>query len=265
MKDKEATKTTKTKKTGLELLRVPFSKNQIGLLPKPTKAQQDELRANKNSGIRCQKCGGWHHKNVVHLEYVGHAAITDRLLEVDSNWSWEPVATNDDGTPKIENNSMWIRLTICGVTRLGYGDAELTFGKKSVIKEIIGDAIRNAGMRFGLGLNMWHKGELHEKENQEQISDHQKQQEVVADKVKKERVLKKQEIVKNKIASFIEALGKAKNSSEGKNTEFGSNNDTLCSVYKKMLQQQQDGIDTWNHAIFLYDITFIKDNENIEF
>jgi hypothetical protein len=55
---------------------------------------------------------------------------------------------------------MWIRLTVCGVTRLGYGHPD---GKKGgdAIKELIGDALRNAAMRFGAALDLWHKGELH--------------------------------------------------------------------------------------------------------
>ena len=57
-----------------------------------------------------------------------------------------------------EFGGLWIRLTVCGVTRLGYGDAG---GRKgpNAIKESIGDAIRNAGMRFGLALDLWCKGD----------------------------------------------------------------------------------------------------------
>ena len=29
------------------------------------------------------------------------------------------------------------------------------------IKEVIGDALRNAAMRFGAALDLWHKGDLH--------------------------------------------------------------------------------------------------------
>ena len=145
--------------TGLDLLRAPFPANQISKLPKPTKAQTDEVRNNFKAGIRCDICGGWHHPKVVHLDYVGHAALTDRLLDADPNWNWEPVT--DDGLPKLDQNlGMWIRLTVCGVTRLGYGHAE---GKKGgdAVKEVIGDALRNAAMRFGAALDLWHKGDLH--------------------------------------------------------------------------------------------------------
>jgi hypothetical protein len=55
---------------------------------------------------------------------------------------------------------MWIRLTVCGVTRLGYGAADGKQGGDAV-KEIIGDALRNAAMRFGAALDLWHKGDLH--------------------------------------------------------------------------------------------------------
>jgi hypothetical protein len=55
---------------------------------------------------------------------------------------------------------MWIKLTVCGVTRLGYGDAQGKTGGDAM-KERIGDALRNAAMRFGAALELWHKGILH--------------------------------------------------------------------------------------------------------
>jgi len=148
----------------LKKLRKPFDAHQISKLPKPTKSQTDEVRANFKAGIRCVVCGGWHHPNVIHLDYVGHAALTDRLLEVDPFWDWEPVCVDDRGFPMPdENGGMWIRLTVCGVTRLGYGDAQGKTGGDAV-KERIGDALRNAAMRFGAALDLWHKGDLHQEE-----------------------------------------------------------------------------------------------------
>lgn len=145
---------------GLELLRRPFEPHHISRLPKPTKAQTDEVKADFKKGIRCEECGGWHHPKVVHLDYVGHAALTDRLLDADPCWYWEPLAMNN-GLPVMDSvGGMWIKLTVCGVTRLGYGHA----GDKSggdAIKEVIGDALRNAAMRFGAALELWHKGVLH--------------------------------------------------------------------------------------------------------
>lgn len=147
--------------TGLALLRAPFPVHQISKLPKPTKKQTDDVRADFKQGIRCTLCGQWHHKDVVHLDYVGHAALTDRLLDCDATWNWEPVSVSQAGTPATDSNGgMWIKLTVCGVTRLGYGHADGKQGGDAV-KELIGDALRNAAMRFGAALDLWHKGDLH--------------------------------------------------------------------------------------------------------
>lgn len=141
------------KKTGLELLRAPFAPHQISLLPKPYKRDSPKGK--------CAECGGYHGLPAAHLSYVGHAALTDRLLDCDPNWSWEPVAFGADGLPLLDRDGgMWIRLTVCGVTRLGYGDAQGKTGPDAM-KERIGDALRNAAMRFGAALDLWHKGELH--------------------------------------------------------------------------------------------------------
>lgn len=107
-------------------LRAPFPPEAIGKLPK----------------------GG------AMLDFVGHAATTDRLLQVDPEWTWEPFAVDADGLPLVKGGGLWIRLTICGVTRPGFGDGTST-------KEMIGDAIRNAAMRFGVALDLWTKEDLH--------------------------------------------------------------------------------------------------------
>lgn len=144
------------KPTGLALLRAPFPAHQISKLPKPYK--KDSQKGN------CKECGGYHGLPAAHLDYVGHAALTDRLLEADPTWSWEPLALRD-GLPAFdENGGLWIKLTVCGVTRLGYGNAEhkTYMDRGAREKEVIGDALRNAAMRFGAALDLWHKGDLHE-------------------------------------------------------------------------------------------------------
>lgn len=149
---------------GLAKLRVPFPEHQISKLPKPTKKQTEDVRANFKLGIRCAVCGAWHHPDVIHLDYVGHAALTDRLLDADPAWYWEPLSIAEGVPVRDKDGGMWIKLTVCGVTRMGYGHA----GDKSggdAIKEIIGDALRNAAMRFGAALDLWHKGDLHIEES----------------------------------------------------------------------------------------------------
>jgi hypothetical protein len=143
-------------KIGLARLMEPFAANQIGKLPKPYKADSTKGK--------CSECGGWHGLPAVHLDYVGHAALTLRLLDADPAWGWEPLALGPDGLPQLDRNGgLWIRLTVCGVTRLGYGDSQGKTGGNA-IKEAIGDALRNAGMRFGAALDLWHKGDLYEAE-----------------------------------------------------------------------------------------------------
>jgi len=146
-------------KTGLELLREPFPPHQISKLPKPK--SKDAPKG------KCAECGGWHGLPAVHLDYVGHAALTDRLLDADPNWTWEPLSMGAEGLPVFDGfGGMWIKLTVCGVTRLGYGDSAGKDGANA-IKEVIGDALRNAAMRFGAALDLWHKGDLHVDEDED--------------------------------------------------------------------------------------------------
>ena len=127
-------------------LRKPFPRESIGILPKPYKA--DSLKG------QCSVCNGYHGLPAVHLDYVGHAAVTDRLLTVDPAWTWEPMALTSEGLPALDRaGNLWIRLTVCGVTHVGVGDGMST-------KELVGDAIRNAAMRFGVAIDLWSKEEL---------------------------------------------------------------------------------------------------------
>lgn len=147
MSDTDHTPTAATMTPELsDALRRKFPQDTIGILPKPYDA--------KSTKGRCNECGGWHGLPAAHLPYVGHAAVTDRLLSVDPQWNWEPVAVDQYGLPMmLPNGDFWIRLTVGGVTRLAVGDGR-------GMKERIGDAIRNGAMRFGVGLAMWTKDEL---------------------------------------------------------------------------------------------------------
>lgn len=141
-------------------LREPFPENLVNWLPKPMLKREEMDKIPKHT---CPVCGQWHAKDkIMHLAYVGHAALTDRILDVDPSWTWEPLAFDDFGLPRLDHDGgMWIRLTILGVTRLGYGDAGAKKGPDAT-KERIGDALRNAGMRFGCALEYWHKGDLNQ-------------------------------------------------------------------------------------------------------
>lgn len=140
------------------ILREPFKPNEIGKLPRIYCGKCRDSRTKNcetHQKIRCGDCRNTITTAHLHLDYVGHAEITDRLLQADPAWGWEPVAFSATGTPLVdEHGGLWIRLTVAGVTRLGYGHAD---GKKGpdAVKESIGDALRNAAMRFGVALDLW--------------------------------------------------------------------------------------------------------------
>ena len=143
--------------TALAKLREPFPDTAVDKLPRGIDKNKPKTS--------CRACGGYHEPASVHLDYVGHAQVTARLLEVDPHWTWEPTGFDDQGQPVLMRDQagkpigLWIRLTICGVTRLGFG--ELPAQKQADgVKEAIGDAIRNAAMRFGVALDLWAKSDL---------------------------------------------------------------------------------------------------------
>lgn len=162
-------------------LREPFPREKVGKLPRVTcpNCSDRKKECHEHVKTRCKVCKAWVSEKHTHLDFVGHADITDRFLSVDPEWTWEPVHRDVDphvlaaavgsGNPAVveavmqaappkfdSNGGMWIKLTIGGVTRLGYGDAAGKSGPNAV-KEAIGDALRNAGMRFGVALDMWRK------------------------------------------------------------------------------------------------------------
>lgn len=99
-------------------------------------------------------------KGGITLDFVGHADITKILLEIDPHWRWVPISW-DNGRPAIhvENGmaTMWGELTLLGQSRLGVGSVRAD--KPELDKELVGDFLRNAAMRFGICLSLWTKQE----------------------------------------------------------------------------------------------------------
>ena len=107
-------------------------------------------------------------KNGVNLDFVGHAEITRILIEIDPMWNWQPAGWVD-GRPAIHESNgvatLWGNLTLLNKTLLGVGTANTImttragekFAKPDYEKELIGDFLRNAAMRFGICLNLWSK------------------------------------------------------------------------------------------------------------
>jgi hypothetical protein len=155
----------------LELLREPFPAENIGKLPRVScrDCSQGNGTCREHPNKRkCDECDNYISPKHIHLDYVGHAETTDRLLDADLEWSWEPFALTPQGLPAFDEfGGLWIRLTIAGVPRIGYGAASPGKRGPDAIKEIIGDALRNAGMRFGVALDLWAKTDIHADEREE--------------------------------------------------------------------------------------------------
>lgn len=157
-------------------LREKFDTAQIGLKPKITcKACSDSRgkACDKHPKAKCTSlrgepgCGQWITPAHMHIEFVGHANVTDRLLSIDPQWTWEPVAFGPDGLPALtKDGGLWIRLTVAGVTRIGYGGADGKTGDDAV-KEAVSDAIKTTAMRFGVALDLWRKEEASGKPSEE--------------------------------------------------------------------------------------------------
>jgi hypothetical protein len=99
-------------------------------------------------------------KGGIQLDFVGHADITRILIEIDPLWSYEPCGW-DNGRPAIhvENGmaTMWAYLIVHGKKMLGVGSVRAD--KQELDKELVGDFLRNAAMRFGISLSLWTKNE----------------------------------------------------------------------------------------------------------
>jgi hypothetical protein len=148
----------------LRKLREPFPESEIRYLPrvwcKACRDAKGTCNRQDHERRQCRRCGQSMTTAHIDLRFVGHAEATNRLLNVDPFWGWEPLSKDPSGLPQFDSmRGLWIQLTVCGMTRLGYGNAEGKNGGDAV-KEIIGDAIRNAGMRFGMALDLWTSSDL---------------------------------------------------------------------------------------------------------
>jgi hypothetical protein len=110
-------------KTTRDALRKPFPKSMIGKIP----AGQGRPA----------------------LDYVGHAAVTDRLNQAAPDWSYTIDKLFDHGNDAYVLGTM----TIGGVSRQEYGDGKTP-------KEAVSNFIRRGAMRFGVALDLWSKEEL---------------------------------------------------------------------------------------------------------
>jgi len=132
----------------------------------------------------CTVCGDTLTVAHDHLDYVGHAYVRERLNRVDPNWNWAPLAFDTRGLPVLdENRGMWISLTIGGKAMFGYGAPDRSARGGNAVKEVIGDAIRNAAQSFGVALDLW-KHEKRTRQVVEASSDDQGAEERAANRMR---------------------------------------------------------------------------------
>jgi hypothetical protein len=115
-----------TDKMVRDWLRKPFRPEQIGKLPATAKRPA--------------------------LDFVGHAAVTDRLNRIAPDWTYTIDQMSTIG------ETIWIRgtMTIGGVSRPEFGDG-------ADPKEAIGNFLRRGAMRFGVAIDLWSREELQPK------------------------------------------------------------------------------------------------------
>lgn len=166
-------------------LRAPFPPEYVGKLPRVTCQACSKGQCGEHKKVKCAECQSYISERHIHLDYVGHADVTSRLLDVDLEWTWAPQATDPDpeilkaamatgsaeivrmviqnAPPKFERDrsgnpvGLWINLTVGGSTKPGVGSCP--GNQNDAEKVLIGDALRNAAMRFGVAVDLWAKGD----------------------------------------------------------------------------------------------------------
>jgi hypothetical protein len=186
-------------------------------------------------------------KGGTQLDFVGHADITRILLEIDPTWRWVPIAW-DNGRPAIhvENGiaTMWGELTILGQARLGVGSVRAD--KQELDKELVGDFLRNAAMRFGICLSLWTKQEWEDLGGKPSSvtttrATGQAQQRNISSQPAAEPVDADGPLTQEQIESFNAACGKAELSPIGiykkANVKFGAGKQSDLAALRKAFKE----------------------------
>jgi hypothetical protein len=130
-------------------------------------------------------------KKGTNLDYISHATVTRRLLEVDPNYTLKVAENPLTGEQRIIHDpltgiptTMCVELTIHGTTFQGYGsytpsmkqvdlNAMIENGEKwsyqrdpDAYKKMFSDGLSTAAMRAGIALQLWDKTEINSEEDQ---------------------------------------------------------------------------------------------------
>lgn len=159
---RERTMATTEYERRLRLLTSQFAADEIERLPKAvSKDQSDKAKCERGTSASADGhyCGGYHAR-AVHLAYVGHAGITQRLCEVDPHWYLD-LLTDERGLPIIQDGLWSGTLHVLDLERVGFGDAQTGLPTKGAdgAKIAYGDVLRNAAMRMGVATYLWAKSD----------------------------------------------------------------------------------------------------------
>jgi hypothetical protein len=153
-------------------------------------------------------------RNGQSLSYVSHAEITRILIEIDPMWNWQPVAWQDGRPATHEANgmiTMWGTLTLLGKDLIGVGSVRSD--KPDYEKELVGDFLRNAAMRFGICLSLWTKQDQSSQSPIRSLPSAHPAQGMSADQVEQSfvqaaNVIKIGGVISDKQKGLISSLGK---------------------------------------------------------
>jgi len=147
---------------GFKVLREPFPPEHVGKLPRN--------ESKTGTASTCEVCGGWHKPTRLHLDFVGHAYVCDRLDAVDPFWVLRPMLDVSGAPLVVEHEiprgrgddayvarvaSLQVTLTVMGITRHEVGQASM--GADEWMKNLYSDCYARAAMRFGVARYLWQK------------------------------------------------------------------------------------------------------------
>lgn len=136
-----------------EHLRKPFDPAQVGKLPRVTDKTSAETW--------CETCKQ-KLKRHIHIDFVGHANVTDRLNHEAPDWAY-----TIDRIETVDGHILGVlgTMTIGGksIHEAGAVARQSDWGEE--LKLAVSDFIVRGAMRFGVGLDMWIKGDAATYEN----------------------------------------------------------------------------------------------------
>lgn len=103
--------------------------------------------------VLCETCSEVVSTAHIHVEYVPHEHVRDRLDQVDPDWSWAPLSLDERGLPAFDQGCLWITMTVSGKTVYGVGDGAAEVGARHR-RLAVTNAIKNAAEALGVARDL---------------------------------------------------------------------------------------------------------------